>query len=309
MDDKKNKSVSSESDRQDTPEFVTEDTYSDEELLKRAFSKDAVSSPSPESSDDDWVEHLQLDFSQEDGQTFSSTDDERPDKGSPSVRDQISAKNSTPVKDDVPTHNPVSAASPHPSPRHERLDEEEDSTSGKSYKIPIICLCIGIAAVAILLVVVLFYNGTNSNSGLYVPAQTQSSPPESPAQESQVSETSLAETQPLTQPPITTAAETAASQPSSSPVSSSSSDTSLDHGIHFDPVNVQVTAKIETNLRSEPSTRRDDTVVTTIYNGDWVTQIGVSSNGWSKVEYNGQVLYAVTSLLTTDPDGNYSGTY
>ena len=302
MDDKKNESVSSKSDRQDTPEFVTEDTYSDEELLKRAFSKDAVSSPSPESSDDDWVEHLQLDFSQEEAQTSSGTDDERSEKSSPSVKEQISAKKSSPVKDDVSA----------PSPRHQRLDEEEeeeDFAGGKSYKIPIICLCIGIAAAAILLVVVLFYNGKNSNSDLYVPAQTQSSPPESPAQESQVSETSLAETQPHTQPLITTAAETAASQPSSSPVSSPSSDTSLDHGIHFDPVNVQVTAKIETNLRSEPSTRRDDTVVATIYNGDWVTQIGVSSNGWSKVEYNGQVLYAVTSLLTTDPDGNYSGTY
>lgn len=61
----------------------------------------------------------------------------------------------------------------------------------------------------------------------------------------------------------------------------------------------QVTAKIECNLRTEPSTEREDTVAAVIKNGDVVTRTGINPNtGWSKVEYNGQTLYAVSSYLT-----------
>ena len=59
----------------------------------------------------------------------------------------------------------------------------------------------------------------------------------------------------------------------------------------------EVTAKIETNLRTEPSTRSDDTVVAKLINGETVVRTGIGSNGWSRVEYNGQTLYAVSSYL------------
>lgn len=68
-------------------------------------------------------------------------------------------------------------------------------------------------------------------------------------------------------------------------------------GMVFTATNDQVTAKIETNLRSLPSTSGN--VVATILNGQFVTRIATGDKGWSKISYNGQTVYAVTSLLTT----------
>lgn len=67
----------------------------------------------------------------------------------------------------------------------------------------------------------------------------------------------------------------------------------------FEPTNDNVTAKIETNLRTAPSTV-DSQVVYTLKNGEFVHRIGISVKGWSKLEYNGQIVYAVSSYLTTD---------
>ncbi len=64
----------------------------------------------------------------------------------------------------------------------------------------------------------------------------------------------------------------------------------------FTSVNEQVTAKSETNLRAAPST--DSSIVATIRNGEFVIRTGVSPRGWSRLDYNGQTVYAVTSLLT-----------
>lgn len=65
-------------------------------------------------------------------------------------------------------------------------------------------------------------------------------------------------------------------------------------------VNEQVTAKIETNLRSVPSTDSDDTIVGRLKNKETATRTGISSGGWSRLEYNGQRVYAVSSYLTTE---------
>ena len=77
-----------------------------------------------------------------------------------------------------------------------------------------------------------------------------------------------------------------------------------DKGIktQFTPVNESVTAKIEVNLRTLPSvTNPDAAVAATLKYGEWITRTGVSDNGWSRVEYNGQVLYCVSSYLSTAP--------
>lgn len=69
----------------------------------------------------------------------------------------------------------------------------------------------------------------------------------------------------------------------------------------FAPVQESVTAKDATNLRSQPSTLNNETIVVQISNGEVITRTGVNSDtGWSRVEYNGQILYAVSQLLTTD---------
>lgn len=73
----------------------------------------------------------------------------------------------------------------------------------------------------------------------------------------------------------------------------------VDDGIktEFQSVNEQVTAKNETNLRTLPSVT-DAQVVYTLKNGEYLTRTGISTNGWSRLEYNGQTVYAVSSYLT-----------
>lgn len=67
----------------------------------------------------------------------------------------------------------------------------------------------------------------------------------------------------------------------------------------FQEVNEQVTAKEAVNLRKKPST--DDTiapVVVQITNGQVVTRTGINTEvGWSRVVYEGQVLYCISSYL------------
>lgn len=73
----------------------------------------------------------------------------------------------------------------------------------------------------------------------------------------------------------------------------------VDDGIktEFQTVNEKVTAKNETNLRTLPSVT-DSQVVYTLKNGEYLTRTGISTNGWSRLEYNGQTVYAVSSYLT-----------
>lgn len=66
----------------------------------------------------------------------------------------------------------------------------------------------------------------------------------------------------------------------------------------FTAVSGQVTAKDTTNLRSEPS--QNSTLVATIKNGEFVERIAESPKGWTRLLYNGQTVYAKTSLLTTE---------
>lgn len=67
----------------------------------------------------------------------------------------------------------------------------------------------------------------------------------------------------------------------------------------FTDVNETITAKEMVNLRSKPSvTDADSAVVVTLYNGQTAVRTGVNNEyGWSRVEYNGQVLYCVSSFI------------
>ncbi len=70
--------------------------------------------------------------------------------------------------------------------------------------------------------------------------------------------------------------------------------------MNFTEVNEQVTAKEKTNLRNIPSQGSDATVMYTLRNGEVATRTGVSASGWSRIVFNGQTYYAVSSYLTTD---------
>lgn len=66
----------------------------------------------------------------------------------------------------------------------------------------------------------------------------------------------------------------------------------------FSAVDEQVTAKDEVNLRMLPSVEHEDAdVIARLKNGDIARRIGISGNGWSKLEYNGTVCYAISSYL------------
>ena len=77
-------------------------------------------------------------------------------------------------------------------------------------------------------------------------------------------------------------------------------------GINFTEVNDTVTAKELTNLRTLPSTL-DSEVVYQLRSGETVQRTGIGSNGWDRVIFNGQKLYAVHNFLTTDLSGSASG--
>ena len=70
-------------------------------------------------------------------------------------------------------------------------------------------------------------------------------------------------------------------------------------GLNFTEVEETVTAKDVTNLRNLPTTENSE-VVHSLKNGETVLRTGIGSNGWDRVIYEGQRLYAVHSFLTTD---------
>lgn len=65
-------------------------------------------------------------------------------------------------------------------------------------------------------------------------------------------------------------------------------------------VSESVTAKEYANVRSAMDSTDDSNIVGTLSNGEVVTRIGVGTNGWSKIEFDGGTAYVITSLLTTD---------
>lgn len=81
--------------------------------------------------------------------------------------------------------------------------------------------------------------------------------------------------------------------------------------MNFQKVSEQVTAKDETRLRDVPSQDEDSRILFLLQNGDVAQRIGVCDNGWSKLIYENEVCYAVSSYLTTDlgydPDQAVSG--
>ncbi len=68
----------------------------------------------------------------------------------------------------------------------------------------------------------------------------------------------------------------------------------------FKEVKETITAKEATNLRDIPSQGEESHIMMTLQNGQTAERTAVSDSGWSRVVYNGETYYAVSSLLTTD---------
>ena len=68
----------------------------------------------------------------------------------------------------------------------------------------------------------------------------------------------------------------------------------------FKEVSEEVTAKDETNLRDIPSLDSDSVVLGQLMNGEVAQRIAMTGDGWSKLEIDGNIYYAVSDYLTTD---------
>lgn len=67
--------------------------------------------------------------------------------------------------------------------------------------------------------------------------------------------------------------------------------------MNFTQVEEMVTAKEETNLRNMPNLGQDSQVIYTLMNGETAKRVAVSADGWSKLIFNGQTVYALTNYL------------
>lgn len=71
--------------------------------------------------------------------------------------------------------------------------------------------------------------------------------------------------------------------------------------MEFTELSDTVTAKDITNLRTVPSTLDETNVVAQLMNGEGISRTGINETyGWSRLDYNGQTVYAVSNYLTTD---------
>lgn len=76
-----------------------------------------------------------------------------------------------------------------------------------------------------------------------------------------------------------------------------------DGPMSFAQVYESVTPRDMVNLRSAPTTMDDGNIVVQVWNGEVLLRTGINEDkGWSEIEYDDQILYAVNSYLTTDLD-------
>ncbi|MEE1161160.1 MAG: SH3 domain-containing protein, partial [Acutalibacteraceae bacterium] len=71
----------------------------------------------------------------------------------------------------------------------------------------------------------------------------------------------------------------------------------------FSPASGRVTAKTETNLRTAPTTLNSE-VIYTLKKGEFAELIGKHTNGWAKLTFNGQTVYAISSYLLSESEYN-----
>ena len=96
------------------------------------------------------------------------------------------------------------------------------------------------------------------------------------------------------------ASKTPTTAPDSSKAAGTESKTAGTDIMTFNEVNDEVTAKETTNLRNVPSQGEESFIIHILQNGEVVKRTGMSDEGWSRLEYEGQVVYAMSNLLTTD---------
>mgnify|MGYP002517450522 CR=1 FL=1 len=191
--------------------------------------------------------------------------------------------------------------------------EDEDGEIVIRFKPWMIPAFIGMVILAILICIPLWklshHNNNNSNGGggdtlpaVIVTEETETETAVEP--EVTVTPEAVATSEPTpTATPEPTAEPTPATTPENRPVvvDTPASAPVSDGSMTFTDVSETVTAKDVSNLRSTPSTSDEGNVVGQLKNGETLTRTGRNDDtGWSRLNYNGQTVYAVSAYLTTD---------
>lgn len=196
-------------------------------------------------------------------------------------------------------------------------DSPEDGEIVIRFKLWMIPAFIGMVILAILICIPLWklsHHNSNEGGGDTLPAvivteetkttETVTEPEATATPEPTVAPTATPEpTAAPTATTETTATPTPAATPENRPVVADTPAPApvSDGSMTFIEVNDTVTAKDVSNLRSMPSTSEEGNVVGQLKNGETLTRTGRNDDtGWSRLNYNGQTVYAVSAYLTTD---------
>lgn len=181
-------------------------------------------------------------------------------------------------------------------------DSPEDGEIVIRFKLWMIPAFIGMVILAILICIPLWklsHHNSNDGGGDTLPAvivteETVTEPETTATPEPTAAPTATTETTATPTPAATPENRpVVADTPAPAPVS--------DGSMTFIEVNDTVTAKDVSNLRSTPSTSEEGNVVGQLKNGETLTRTGRNDDtGWSRLNYNGQTVYAVSAYLTTD---------
>lgn len=196
-------------------------------------------------------------------------------------------------------------------------DSPEDGEIVIRFKLWMIPAFIGMVILAILICIPLWklsHHNSNDGAGDTLPAvivteetkttETVTEPETTATPEPTAAPTATPEpTVAPTATTETTATPTPAATPENRPVVADTPAPApvSDGSMTFIEVNDTVTAKDVSNLRSMPSTSEEGNVVGQLKNGETLTRTGRNDDtGWSRLNYNGQTVYAVSAYLTTD---------
>lgn len=189
----------------------------------------------------------------------------------------------------------------------EEFTEDEDEEIVFHFKPWMIPAFAGMMVLAILICIPLWKlshhdRNTENKEIAAVTAEPVSTPvPETVASEPVATPTEVPQTTPTATPEVQPQP-TEAPAVTEVPVTDTTGDALAEgNSMTFGDVNETVTAKDVSNLRSTPYTGDEANVVGQLKNGETLVRTGRNdSTGWSRLEYNGQTVYAVSAYLTTD---------
>lgn len=184
----------------------------------------------------------------------------------------------------------------------ETMDEEEGTVSLKDMALWQKILIFAVLFVTAAVIATILWNLTpRGGDGGKLPGESQTVQAPVSTQLPTVEPTAIP-TEVPTPEPTAVPTEEPVSEPTEEPASESNTESGRDE-LGFVKVVDSVTPKDVINLRSNPSTADVSNIVAQAGNGEILNRIGINHDtGWSRIDYNGQTLYAVSQYLSEDLD-------